>query len=152
MYTNLLYSRLVDGDCGSVVYVRSKRGNKPTRIPFAMFIGEFTGAHTLYCDVYQAILLPHAIADLEADYPNHVSELYQFAHDKHQIAHSPVNEIISQLDSLVDPPAGSCSLLATDPVPDENEFNIQGLRSRAEGASVKHNHDPVEAKKTTGVS
>ena len=41
-----------------------------------MFIGEFTGAHTQYCDVYQAILLPHAIADLEADHPNHVSELY----------------------------------------------------------------------------
>ena len=63
-----------------------------------------------------------------------------------------MKEIISQLDSLVDPPAGSSSLLAADPVPDGNEFNIQGLRSRAEGASVKHNHDPVGGKNTTAMA
>ena len=91
-----------------------------------MLIGAFVGpTHRKFwcCDVYQAIILPHAIADLEADYPGHVKDLYQYAHDKHQIASSPVDDIISQLDCRVNPP---------DNLLEDKRKTNKGLGSRAE--------------------
>ena len=99
------FRRLTAGDCGSIVYVTTKNGSGFTQIPFGMLIGAFVGStHRKFwcCDVYQAIILPHAIADLEA--MDHVKDLYQYAHDKHQIVSSPVDDIISQLDCRVNPP------------------------------------------------
>ena len=101
---HVCFRRLTDGDCGSIVYVTTKNGSGFTQIPFGMLIGAFVGpTHRKFwcCDVYQAIILPHAIADLEADYPGHVKDLYQFAHGKHQIASSPVDNIISQFDCKI---------------------------------------------------
>ena len=124
--THVCFRRLTDGDCGSIVYVTTKNGSGFTQMPFGMLIGAFVGpTHRKFwcCDVYQAIILPHAIADLEAEYPGHVKELYQYAHDKHQIASSPVDNIISQLDCRVNPP---------DNLLEDKRKTNKGLGSRAE--------------------
>lgn len=109
------------------MYVTLKEGERLTRHPIAMFIGVFTGAHGLNCEVYQAIVLPHAIKDLQEDYRHHVDGLHQFAHERHSVNYQA--DMISQLD---------CKLESSENIPGKvpRPSSVLNDRPGADGQSL----------------
>lgn len=73
-YLHVPFSQLQEGDCGKMVYLERRRE------PFGMFIGkkwvEETEEAEEFCGVYQAIVLHHALRDIEHYYPHHVGQIH----------------------------------------------------------------------------
>lgn len=72
-----LFSELVKGDSGLIVYLVSTSG---ALIPYGMFVGELDLGEESedFGPIYQAIVLHQALRNIEIDYPHHVENIQSY--------------------------------------------------------------------------
>ena len=68
----LNYSKLIEGDCGQILYYKSSKG---ICRPMGLFVGEFLSQKEVGEPIYQAIILNQAFKDIEYDYPHQLRDI-----------------------------------------------------------------------------